>query len=219
MIPHISANQLAKYSSASQAVKSSILKQQIKPNKFLIPWYQSAKGSIKKFLREPKDLKPLLDGIKKVKLKTPENSRQIIDKEVSLQALETVINLPIANILALDNYEVVKIDVPIFTVEGVEISVSPEVIFKAKVKGKTVYGGMKFHIAKNDKFDFRQCKLIATVLYKYISSKFHNEVDPKLCFCVDVFSERIIFADQKPTAEIYWLKEICTEIRANWPIK
>ncbi|MBX9782775.1 MAG: hypothetical protein K2X48_05690 [Chitinophagaceae bacterium] len=54
----ISTNQLAEYSQATEASKKRIIKQQKVPNKLLIPWYQKAKGAIKKFFSNTSDYAP-----------------------------------------------------------------------------------------------------------------------------------------------------------------
>jgi hypothetical protein len=95
----ISINQLADFSSATNAKKRSIIRQQKEPNKFLVAWYQLPKSRIKKSIENNCDLDPILKGIEELKLRKPEKPRQVLDRQVSIEALSRFINLKLPSML------------------------------------------------------------------------------------------------------------------------
>lgn len=105
---HISINQLAEFVTASDAKKLTIVKNQLKPVKFLVPRYASAKGSIRKYLTNVNDLKPIYEGIKKQTDRQATTKWQLSDKQVSIEALEKFIELKVARALKGVKYQVIK---------------------------------------------------------------------------------------------------------------
>lgn len=216
---HISVNQFAEYSASSDARKKSILNQQIKPNGFLVPWYGYAKGRIKKHLQNIKESEPIHEGLKVLKEQVAITKWQMTNKSTSIAALESVLQLKLASNLNINKYELVSFETKTTEVNGVIISISPEVLFKTIVNGEVKYGGIKIHIAKGKKFNYEQCKLNSTLLYNFISenTKTKSLVDPNLCYCIDVFAERIVSADEKHPIVMKEIKTFCEEIKKNWP--
>lgn len=217
---HISVNQFAEFSEATKKGKAKILQQQVIPNKVLIPWYQSAKGSIKRYFTDVTDYRPLRDGIKKVSEKKPENKRQLSDKTISLEALKKMVELHIERHFKGIKYEIVKPISKAISFQQVDIGISPELAFKAEINGQTSYGGIKIHISKNKPFSLNQCQQVAILLMRYIEinvAKPGENVIPAFCLCIDIFGDRVVSAiknDDKINKEI---KELCEEIKTNWP--
>jgi hypothetical protein len=217
---HISVNQFAEFSKATPARKASIVKQQIEINKFLIPWYQLAKGRIKKYFYDTRDIAPILSGIETLKTKQITKKRQILDRKVSIEALERVVKLQIPELLKSINYTIVKSEEKSVYVEEVSINVSPEIIIKAELNGKICYGGLKIHVSKGKLFDQTQSSYVSLLLKKFIEKHVAGEeevVIPELCFCLDVFSDRLTPApvDQLPYSED--IKAFCKELKKIWP--
>jgi hypothetical protein len=105
-------------------------------------------------------------------------------------------------------------------IRNVSIGISPELIFKTKIKGKISYGGIKVHISKNKPFDLDQCQKVSTMLMQYIQKNIADDdevVMPNFCFCLDVFSERLIPAEKKNRSIITNIHDICEEIKSKWP--
>ena len=217
---HISVNQFAEFSKASPARKARIVKQQIEVNKFLIPWYQLAKGRIKKYFNNVKDIEPILSGIEKLKIKHVKNKRQETDRKVSIEALERVIKLHIPDILRNINYIIIKSEEKAIFVDEVAINISPEIIIKAEINGQICYGGLKIHVCKGKPFDQVQSSYVAVLLKKFIEqnvAKDNGIVIPELCFCLDVFSDRLISSPIDSKLYNREIKEFCKEIKKIWP--
>ncbi len=211
----ISLNQLAEFSKATPKGKKRILDQQITPNKLLIPWYQSAKGSIKEYFKDVNDKTPLLNGINKLESKITNSKRQVIDKKVSIEALNKLKYLSLPKMLGTINYQLIKIDQKSLSIYGVEIKIAPDIIIKGRIGDVNVYGAIKLHLCKSKPFDVNQSKYVSTLLYKYLMNEVVKEgekVIPELCFCLDIFSERIVGAPVDTRKEIADIKLLCLEI-------
>lgn len=216
---HISVNQFAEFSKASPKAKERIVKQQLEVNKFLIPWYQMAKAKIRRYFYNTDDLFPILSGIEILKNKHIGNKRQEIDRRVSIEALERMINLQIPKILKGVRYEVIKSEEKSVYVEGVEIKISPEIIIAAKINGQLCYGGLKIHVSKGKPFDHNQASYVATLLKEFIKRHIVNDdgvVVPELCFCLDVFSDRLLSAPAESKLLLDEIKKYCIELKDIW---
>ena len=217
---YISVNQLAEFSASTAKAKIKILEQQIKPNKVLIPWYQGAKSTIRQYFKNVNDHNPLFKGIQKITEKVPQNKRQLSDKTTSIEALKKIIDLHIEKQFKGIKYEIVALTVKDLVIRNVSVGMSPELIFKTKIKGKTSYGGIKIHISKNKPFDLDQCQKVSTMLMQYIKKNIAGNdevVLPEFCFCLDVFSGRLVPATDKNRPIIKSIQDVCEEIKSKWP--
>jgi hypothetical protein len=216
----ISVNQFATFMIASEKGKKSIVKQQLKPNPLLIPWYQSAKGSIKRYLANVKDTKPLIEGIDVISKKTPENKRQRSDKAVSIEALTKLIELKIAKHFKGIKYSLVKAQIKTVHIDGVEVSISPEGIFKIEMEGRIFWGAVKVHISKTKPFKSEQCRCVANLVFAYLKNNYAKRGEtilPELCLCIDIFSERVVPALENDTITTKQIRSVCEELKKLWP--
>jgi hypothetical protein len=216
----ISINQLADFSSATNAKKRSIIRQQKEPNKFLVAWYQLPKSRIKKSIENNCDLDPILKGIEELKLRKPEKPRQVLDRQVSIEALSRFINLKLPSMLRNRAYEIIKkVDSKSILLYDGEIIISPDVIFRIRINGKTFLGGVKVHISKNNVFDYIQSKYISSLIYKYLEevvAKPGEEVLEDLCLSIDIFGERVISAPKNISKSLAEIELLCGEIKTYW---
>ncbi len=218
----ISINQLADFSVASEAKKRRIIRQQKKPNKFLVSWYQLSKSRIKKTLENNCDLTPVIEGIKELVNRKPTKPRQVLDRQVSIQALERFVNIKLPTLLKDIPYEIIKkVDAKSIIYKGVEIIVSPEVIFKLKIKDKEYLGAVKIHISKNNIFDNNQSRCISSLLYKYLNEvvvKNGEKVMPELCLSIDVFGEKVIPVPRNVEKKLGDIEILCEEVKSLWQV-
>lgn len=215
---HISINQFAEFSKASPSGKARIIKQQVEINKFLISWYQLAKGRIKRYFGNINDIEPILSGIQVLKAKHVEKKSQETDRKVSIEALERVITLQIPNILKNITYTIIKSEQRSIFIDDVAINISPEIIIQAEINGKICYGGLKIHISKGKPFDQTQSFYVAILLKRFIEKEVIKDeeiVIPELCFCLDVFADRLVSA---PNDGLLYneIKGCCAELKRIW---
>ena len=216
---YISINQLAEFSEATESSKKRIIKQQKTPSKFLIPWYQKAKGAIKKFFTDTKDYSPIENAIKELEAKVPINDRQRNDRTASIQALEVMKKIKLPKILSSLSYEVVTTDDKDIQINDVDVKIAPEIIIKARYKDEIIYGAVKIHICKGKPFNHVQCSYVAALLYRHLLKKVAKKderVLPELCLCLDVFAERLVPAPENIAAVSSNIKVICGDIKRLW---
>lgn len=216
---YISINQFAEFSSGTKSSKLRIVKQQQVPNKLLIPWYQKAKGAIKRFLFDVNDYTPIETAILQLDAKTPTNNRQKIDKQVSIEALELLKKIKLPKILKNVDYEVVSSEERDLIINNVDIRVAPEVIFRVRQKNDIIYGAIKVHVSKGKPFNLNQASFVATLIYQFLSKKVAGRgefISPNLCFCLDVFAERFVSAPENISKVILDVKGLCKEIKNLW---
>lgn len=217
---NISINQLADFSKSSDAKKRNIVKQQKNPNTFKIAYYQLAKARIKKAMSNKGDIEPILKGIDELKNRTLTKKRQINDRVVSLDAMQRFISLQIPDLLKDLDYKVIKNNnSKSITINGVEVIVSPDIIIQAEIDGKQYLGGIKIHIAKENKFDREQQSYVASTILKYLENvvaKNDEVIMPELCLSIDIFGEGIVSAPKNIDSKIKDLEIICDEIKKMW---
>ncbi|WP_298239426.1 hypothetical protein [uncultured Algibacter sp.] len=218
----ISINQLADFSKASEAKKRSIIRQQKTPNKFMVAWYQLPKARIKKAISNNCDLEPILAGIEELKLRKPNKRRQVLDREVSLEALRRFVNIKLPNLLKEIPHEIIKkVASKSIFINGVEVIISPDVIYKLSINGKIYLGAVKVHISKNNIFDNRQSRYISSLIYKYLNEVVisdDEEVLKELCLSIDVFGEKVIPAPKNLPKTLSDIDVLCEEVKSIWNV-
>lgn len=218
----ISINQLAAFSKATEAGKRRIIKQQKQPNKFLVAWYQLPKARIRKAIANNCDLEPILKGIEELKLRKPEKPRQVLDREVSLEALKRFVKIKLPSLLKNVPHEVIKkVETKSIIINGVEIIISPNVIYKLKLDGKTYVGAVKVHISKSNVFDNKQSRYISSLVYRYLKEVVigeGEEVIEELCLSIDVFGERVIQTPNNLPKAITDIEILCEEVKSIWNV-
>lgn len=216
---HISLNQFVEFYGSSNYARTKIIKQQLVPDKVLIPWYQGAKAAMRKYYRDVQDVSPLVKGIETITKKIPDKRWKEIDKASSIQALQIMLQLHIAPLLRLKHYELVIPETKILFINDVEIAVTPDIIFKSQVNGRVVYGAVKTHVSKGKRFDLEQCQIMAAVILKYLNENVveaQAEADPRLCIAIDVFAERVVNAAGQNMIHTNKIRSICQELKEMW---
>jgi hypothetical protein len=165
----ISLNQFADFTKATEKGKLRILKQQLNPNPFKIPWYQTPRAGIRKSLQNNGDLTPILEALKKLNRREPKNRRGLTDKNASIEALQRYIELKLPVIFKNYEYEIIKPELKSNFIAGVEVRVAPDVVVRFNINGKKYIGAVKIHISKSAPFNYKQSLKVATILYKYLS--------------------------------------------------
>jgi hypothetical protein len=218
----ISVNQFADFSKATESKKRRIIKQQKEPNKFMVSWYQLPKARIKKSIENNCDLMPILNGIEELKERTPKNSRQVLDRAVSLEALNRYVSFKLPDLLKTVPYEIVKtVECKSIYIKGVEIIISPDVIFRLKANGKVYLGAVKVHISKNNVFDNMQSRYVSSLINKYLKdvvAKDEEEVLEELCLSIDVFGEKVISVPKNLYKSLSEIEVICEEVKSFWNV-
>lgn len=217
----ISINQYADFIKSTDAKKKRIIKEQKKPNKFKVAYYQLAKARIRKTLTDNGSLKHVEDALSKLSSRVPKNKRQISDKHVSIEALQKFLKLKIPKIMKDDKLEFLnpKLYKNYIEVHGVSIIVSPEIIFKLNIDGQDVLGGLKLHVSKSNAFDNEQQQVIASAVCKYLEKNVAEPgqiVLPEFCISLDIFGNGYITNSTALKNVVESYQKECIEIIKIW---
>lgn len=222
MIPiEISINPFAEYLEATESRKKQILKEQMIPDPVRIPYYQLARARMKTSILNSGDHSVIQRGINDLKAKKTIKKWQISDKENSSIALNRFKELILPKQILENELELISTKSKHFTLFGVRIKISPNLIFRINIDGVNHIGACKIHISKGKPFSNKQSKIVATLLYQFLSNHVAEEddyVNPELCFCLDPFAGTTINSYSKITVDMKIIKQLCSEIPKKWDI-
>jgi hypothetical protein len=216
MAYEISINQLADFGRGSESAKRTIVAQQIAPSALKIPKYQLAKARIRKFFQQKFDIAPIEQGIVELKQKKSDKKWKITDRNTSVEALQRFLKLNLPETLKKLNYEVIKSAKVDLIMEGVTIKVAPDIILKGQLNGKSIIGAIKIHISKGKPFGLNEAQEVAIILYRSLKKnipKTEGEIVPEFCFCLDVFSDRLVSASGVSKRVLLKMKTLCKQIK------
>jgi hypothetical protein len=218
----ISINPLIDFFKGTEAKKKRVIRNQKEPSVIMVGWHQTSRACIKKSLSLNGDKSPIIEGSNRLKLKVVEKPRQVQNKFVSLEGMQKYLNIEIPEMLKNHNLTIIKKRTIKSTfIKGVEITVSPDIVFTMDYKGRKYIGGVKIHLSKGNIFDNQELKIVATVLHKHISEiadKYDAISLPEICYSMDVFGERIISSSKKPERILSQIENICDEIKRFWNV-
>jgi len=210
---------MAEFSTATSSTKRRIIAQQLNPDILRIPWYQLPKARIKKSFELKGDLRPIQEAIQILLNRKPISKRQVIDRQVSLEAMQRFIEMKIPSIFKEIDFSIIKPGTRSTKISGVEVIVAPEIVVKGRFKNKTVIGGVKIHISKNNPFDLQKSQIVASAIETYLQNEVVDEdsiVLPELCICLDIYGGRIVSCSDVNNSIYNEVIEICNEIKLYW---
>ena len=136
--------------------------------------------------------------------------------------MQKYLNIEIPEILKNHNLNIIKKRAIKSTfINGVEIIVSPDIVFTMDYQEKKYIGGVKIHLSKGNIFDNKELKIVATILHKYISeiADEHNAIPlSEICLSMDVFGERVVSSSKNPDKILLKVGRICEEIKQIWNV-
>ena len=216
----ISINQFVDFSKGTDAKKKRIIRQQKDPNKFMISLYQTPRASIKKSLAKNGDIEPIVEGLERLKRKIPVKPRQILNKTISIEAIQRYMTIKVPSILKNHKIDIIKKPkIKSIFIEGVEVLISPDIIFTMKYNQQKYIGGIKIHISKGNIFSSHDSKKVSFLIEKYlklIEHEYDAKVLPELCFSLDVFDGRMVSSPKNKLLYLEKIKETAREIKALW---
>nr|WP_315423202.1 hypothetical protein [uncultured Pedobacter sp.] len=218
--PRISANKLAEYLTANSVRRKQIVKDSKYPSSFIVTRYKEARDIIRGFVNGDYTIKDVNNFIKDFQSKPTTSDFQENDRVSSILALEQLKKINISTLSgftleANDNYE------DLLKINGVEISVFPD-IFISQMKGVIKSSGaLKIHITKDNALNEESQNIVGILLYLY-SEKFLSTgtdvASTKLCFSLDVFKERLQCCPPSYKIRLGRIEAACEEIALWWDI-
>ncbi|KOY52048.1 hypothetical protein [Polaribacter dokdonensis] len=218
----ISINPLVDFSKGTDARKKRIIRDSKKPPILKVGWYQTPRACIKKSLSENGNEEPIIKGLEKLKNKIVSKPQQINNRASSLLAMRKFLDIDIPEIFKNHDLTIIKRRVNKSTyIEGVEILVSPDIVFTFDYEGKKYIGGVKIHLSKGNVFELQDSKMVATILHKHITeiSESYKAIPlTDICFSLDVFDGRLVSAPKNPEKLMSKVKNVCSEIKNFWMV-
>lgn len=222
--PRISANQLAEYLLASPARRQTILRNAKYAPTFLVIRYQAAKDAIARFLSDDVRNKTILAEAV-LKLEAMEDGDHSAfkknDAQLCIEAIKSFRSISDNKALSSVAFQPVQNRLPNLEINGVEVSINPDLIsYRPKTGGRCV-GGVIFQTSKavaaaNWRAD--HSRNVSTLLWLLSERHMTNlgEIDRKLCLTIDVFGKTITPAPANYKRKLNDLEAACSEIAALW---
>lgn len=214
----ISINPFAEYLEATESRRAKILVEQQEADPVRIPYYQLARARIKKSIELSGSYKPINEGIKILKDRTPKKEWQKNDKINSIVAMEKFKAMLLSDLIKENDLELISVKQKHINYNGITINISPNIIFRIIVDGVKYIGACKIHVSKGKPFSHQQSKLVAGLIESYLSNVVAAEdeiVDPVLCFCLDPFAGTTINSNSKVALDMKLVKKLCGEIKQS----
>lgn len=216
--PRVSANALAQYLSASASRREAILRAQKFPPEFKTTWYKEASEAIVKYLIDPERNVDIvvraIDRIQSAAADSQEGRRQRTNAEALDAFLRGGDDIVVDQLVAAHGPRAAAV-----LIEGVTISVRPEVSLVGSYRGRCVRGGVRLYFSKSDRLTIDAAASIAALIHRHLAQHGNADfvVSRRHCQVIDVFAGEVHAA---PTAITRRMKEIeaaCREIALHWP--
>lgn len=216
--PRISVNKLGEYVQNTNALRRhQIVSDSKQPVTFITSKYTEAREFAKNYIINGYDDGAIEKGIALVRKKPIANPNQETDAKNNILALEL---LQAADLPDLSDFKLLPFQGQNVktNINGVEVSVYPDIIIEGDLKGKKIYGGIKLHLSKSYTLFEEGRKTVATVLKDFIQKNIaiDNEVIHSKCFSIDVFGQTCSSAPSSFKQRMKQVEYACSEIAMWW---
>jgi hypothetical protein len=216
--PRVSVNKLGEYMEAKPTRRVAIVKDAKAPKTFKGGRYNLARKIAKNYFIHNYDKSILTKGKSKLTSKVTSSDYQEQDKRLSINLIDFIegLDFPDFGSLTVEKYdgENKKLNI-----EGVDISVYPDLIIRGEKRGKKIVGGIKIHISKNNSLTKEAGENIATILKDYIGktvARTDEKVDNKICLSIDLFGNSVIEAPKSFKTRMKNVHTSCKEFSMWW---
>lgn len=218
--PRISLNKLAEFASARAGRQREILRDQKYPTDFKGLYYKEADEAVSLCLASNlEDVKSVEDALKRI---NETNSSKIGTQRrlaSNADALESFL-------MMLDDIDFGDAEpalgahtAPKLTVQGVEISVRPEIILRTNGRRGPLVGAVKVHFPRTYSLDDNTAGLASAVTNEWCKVHLAHEgqVSGALCPVIDVGAQRFYPGAKSIVQRLKEVDAICRNISALWP--
>jgi hypothetical protein len=218
--PRISINKLSEYLVAPAARRRKLLNDQKYPHTFIVNTYDDAQEAAVAFFAKDRNEEILLTKIDELVNRKPANDKEANDAKLCITALKllakaaTGITLPADFVLKAGPNSAQRLNIA-----KVEVSVRPEIIIRGTYRKQKFVGAIKLYIGKTNPLTEDSGEYVSTVLHQYLEeivAKDDEKVDPKYCFVIDIFREKIYTAPRSHKQRRKDVVAACEEIAVRW---
>lgn len=218
--PRISVNKLGEYLVATASRRRAIIKGQKHPSDFIVARYHEAAAVIKEFiLNGGTDLSFLDAAVLRLNSMKASSAWTAQDKKLSIEAIEAFkLVWPKLDLTMFQFEEGPNSPSPI-VLEGVEVSVRPEILLVGKRRdGSSSSGALKIYLAKSFPFEGEAGNYVATAVHLYMTDVLRpgNFPEPSACIVLDVFGGNLFVAPKAFKRRRDDISAACQEISRGW---
>jgi len=217
--PRMSINALAQYLVATPAGRERILRDQKYPPVFRARWYEHASRAIVRYLIDPDhDGDYLVSAEERIRAlpATRKNDKQKLrDNADALVAFGAV-----APAIAFDGLASERgPEQGNSLVEGVTISVRPEVVLSGQYRNEHSVGGFKIYLSKNERLSDDGTATIGSMLHLFMeqNAPTGHLCNLRHCRVIDVFGRSCTPAPRAVNRRRAEIQAACREIAHRWP--
>jgi hypothetical protein len=218
--PRISVNKLAQYVTSKAARQNQILRNAKFPPDYITTYYREAGEAIARFLAGDMKENSILD-----------NAISLLSQKVAPNVYET--RRIAGNIDAIETFGSMLDDIeyggataklgtqssPHLVVQGVEVSVRPEVTLHSKSKTTELVGGIKLHFPKTEPLDQEQADYVSAMMHSFCQSHLwkHGQPFGGHCMVIDLASAKVYPGVKSVKQRLKDVGNACGQIAALWP--
>lgn len=215
--PRLSINKLGEYLTSSATRQNSILRTSKYPKGSIVARYNDFYSMLSPFVESGLDsevLRQLVDEIQSAEARSKWHKQNKSLNIELIQALEK-------SIYSIDLEDCYIKDLSSSSghlmINGVDVSVRPDLLLWKEVKGERVYGGIKFHLPKTHHLDETSGQYIASVLKRYLLSlKGVHTVKDEMCYVIDVPQNTVYNSPKSYKKRWLDIEAQCFQIAAIW---
>jgi hypothetical protein len=219
--PQISANELAKFIDAKSARQRQILRNAKFPGEFMGMYYREASHAIAQCIASNLENVGVLEtAVSVLEQQTPEKIGTQRRVDSNIDAIETFAAM-------LDDIDLKESapslganTAPHLTINGVHISVRPEIILRGIGKSKAkLIGGCKFHFSRTNGLLGGGAAYVSTLLQEFARVHLGDEGDPYGPFCCvfDIGRKQMCPGVKSTINRMKDVEAACKNITALWP--
>lgn len=215
--PRISITKLGEYIIASPLRRQRILEDQAQPRDFVVARYRRARRPIVRALTRGSGIFFELEAAKsRLRQRTPKSDWDENDLTNSIAALEAFLEHRAKLTMGDGRFRPKHKDAGIH-IEGVYVSVRPDLILWSGVEDKHVVGAAKLYFGKTTPLTNESGAYISTVLRRYLESRLpHRTISPALCQVFDVLAHQVHAAPRAYKRTMKQIEAACRDIRHLW---
>jgi hypothetical protein len=215
--PKISVNKLGQYIKSTPHRRHEIVKHQKYPMPFITARYDEARKVIIDYFLNGKGCKAVISSkIKDLIVSNYSSNHKRHNNELSIQALEIFDpskgpNLKKFNLVKFNSY------FGKLSIEGVDVSIQPDIIINGMMHGKEFVGAIKLHFSKTNPLDPDAGKYVATMVHKFLEMKYPDtKVNCSFCISMDIFTGHYFVAPRSFKMLRKDITAACKEIKLLW---
>ena len=222
MTARISANKLAELLVTPSATRRRrIIHDQKHPSDVIVARYRQANPAIVEYLTQGCDASVIDQAVIRLRGDNSGTDWALEDRQLTADALDHFLEL--ARDLPKDDviYAAGPSDAAKLMVDGVSVSVRPDVIITGTKRGKRFSGALKLHFTKNEESALgrKGAEFVAILMFEWLRQFGPANASPlhSHCISVDVFRRATVTAPKAVTRRWDEISAGCQEIAARWP--